>query len=79
MINILSANDYIGSVLTVECIEDLTHPDKKGQVTYSGNLKSIILESITIARLNAYRYLNEEQIKAISEKNIHYHFMEASS
>ena len=24
MINILSANDYFGSVLTVECIEDLT-------------------------------------------------------
>jgi hypothetical protein len=30
LINILSANDYIGSVLTIECVEDLTHPDKKG-------------------------------------------------
>jgi len=30
MINILSASDYIGNVLTIECIEDLTHPDKKG-------------------------------------------------
>lgn len=63
LINILSANDYIGSVLTIECVEDLTHPDKKGNlinsghITYSGNLKSIILESIQIARLNAYRYL----------------------
>jgi hypothetical protein len=30
LVNILSANDYIGSVLTVECVEDLTHPEKKG-------------------------------------------------
>ncbi|MFO0131263.1 MAG: hypothetical protein ACK52J_01445 [bacterium] len=30
LVNILSANDYLGHVLTVECVEDLTHPDKKG-------------------------------------------------
>jgi len=79
LINILSASDYLGSVLTIECVEDLTHPEKKGQVTYSGNLKNIILESITIARLNAYRYLSKSQQQEINEKNIHFHFMEASS
>jgi hypothetical protein len=30
LINILSASDYLGSVLTIECVEDLTHPEKKG-------------------------------------------------
>ena len=36
LINILSANDYIGSVLTVECVEDLTNPDKKGFINIKG-------------------------------------------
>jgi len=30
LINILTAINYIGVVYTVECIEDLTQPDKKG-------------------------------------------------
>lgn len=34
IVNILSANDYIGSVLTVECVEDLTHPEKKGNIKF---------------------------------------------
>lgn len=60
LVNILSVSDFIGHVLTLECIYDLTKPDKKGILTLSGNLKSVIQESVQIAKLNAYRYLTEE-------------------
>ena len=40
LINILSASDYIGNVLTIECVEDLTHPEKKG-LFFIKNIKNI--------------------------------------
>ena len=75
ILNILSVANQIGQVLKVECVYDKSKPDKKGEFTSSGNLKSVVQESIQIAKINAYRHLTEENIKAASEKNIHVHFM----
>lgn len=75
VLNILAASNHIGEVLKVECVYDLSKPDKKGEFTTSGNLKNVVQESIQVAKINAFRYLSEEQIKEASEKNIHVHFM----
>lgn len=75
ILNILSVANHIGHVLKVECVYDLSKPDKKGEFTTSGNLKNVVQESIQIAKINAFRHLNEEQSKKASERNIHVHFM----
>ena len=75
ILNILSVANQIGQVLKVECIFDKSKPDKKGEFTSSGNLKSVVQESIQIAKINAYRFLSSEQIKDVSERNVHIHFM----
>jgi len=56
--NVLSVSGYVGHVLTVECVFDTTHPDKKGLMHFSGNLKKVLQESITVAKINAYKYFN---------------------
>jgi len=48
-------------------------------VTYSGNLQKVLEESLTIAKLNAFRFLSEEQAKTMASKNIHVHFLDGSS
>lgn len=57
-VNILTVSGFVGHILTVECVYDLTNPDKKGMLTSSGNLKNILQESLTIAKINAFRFLN---------------------
>jgi len=65
-------------VLKIECLHDLSHPDKKGQFTSTGNLKNVLQESLMIGRLNAFNYLTEEERKLASEMNIHIHFTEGA-
>ena len=72
-------SDFLGHVLTVECVFDLTRPEQKGQLYSSGNLKTVLQESLNIAKLNVYRYLSDEQINTVKNQNIHVHFMQAAS
>lgn len=79
VVNVLTVSGFIGSVLTVECVEDLSSPNKKGNFSMSGNLKTVLQESVNIAKINAHNFLNEEQIKSVSQKNIHVHFTHAGT
>jgi len=74
-LNILTVTGFTGFAMTVECVFDQSHPDKKGQLTSSGNLKNVLQESLTVSKINAFRYLNPDQIKMLGEKNIHVHFL----
>jgi ATP-dependent Lon protease len=74
-VNILTVGDFVGHVMTVESVYDMSQPEKKGALTFSGNVKQVLGESVSIAKINAYRLLNSEQVKQASEKNIHVHFM----
>lgn len=65
-------------MLKVECLFDKSKPDKKGEFSSSGNLKNVVQESLQIAKINAYRFLSQETIDKIAEKNIHVHFMSGS-
>jgi endopeptidase La len=73
--NVLTVSGFTGNVLSVECVYDLGVTDKKGQFTSSGNLQKVLQESLTIAKINACRFLGSEKAKEIIEKNIHIHFL----
>jgi len=77
--NVLTVSGYIGHVLSVECVFDLTHTEKRGMFTFSGNLQRVLQESLTIARINAARFLTPEKIKEANNQNIHIHFLSGSS
>jgi len=77
--NVLTVSGFVGHVLSVECVYDLTNTEKKGQLTSSGNLQKVLQESLNIARINALRFLSPEKIKEISEKNIHVHFLQGAT
>ena len=55
----LTVSGFTGHVLKVECCKDLSSPERKGNITSSGNLKNVIQESLIIAKINAYKYLTE--------------------
>lgn len=42
VVNVLTVAGFVGEVLTVECVLDLSQPEKTGNFTYSGNLKNVI-------------------------------------
>jgi Lon-like ATP-dependent protease len=73
--NVLTVSGFTGNVLSVECVYDLGVTDKKGQLTSSGNLQKVLQESLTIAKINACRFLGPEKAKEIIDKNIHIHFL----
>jgi len=79
VVNVLTVAGFVGKVLTVECVQDLSSPNKKGNFSMSGNLQNVLQESVNIAKINAHNFLNDEQIKELSEKNIHIHFTEAGT
>lgn len=79
VVNVLTVSGFVGKVLTVECVEDLSSPNKKGNFSMSGNLQNVLQESVNIAKINAHNFLNEDLIKALSQKNIHVHFTEAGT
>ena len=41
----------------------------------TGNLKTVIKESLEVGRLNCVKYLNEEEKEKLEKKNIHIHLM----
>lgn len=69
----------IGHVLTVECCFDDTELDKKGQITASGNIKTVLQESLKLAKINAFKYLTEEQKQLVRDRTIHCHFTEGAT
>lgn len=77
--NVLTVSGFTGHVLSVECIYDPSSVDKKGQFSSTGNLQKVLQESLSIARINALRFLPADKIKEISEKNIHIHFLSGST
>jgi ATP-dependent Lon protease len=77
--NVLTVAGFVGEVLTVEAVFDQVTSEKKGQLTVSGNLKKVLEESVSIAKINAARYLSPEQREILSQKNIHLHFMQGSA
>lgn len=79
VVNVLTVSGFVGKVLTVECVQDLSSPNKKGNFSMSGNLQNVLQESVTIAKINAHNFLTEEQITELSQKNIHIHFTEAGT
>jgi Lon-like ATP-dependent protease len=79
VVNVLTVSGFVGKVLTVECVQDLSSPNKKGNFSMSGNLQNVLQESVNIAKINAHNYLTEDQIKQQSQKNIHIHFTEAGT
>jgi len=77
--NVLTVSGFTGHVMTVECINDLANQDKKGTLTSSGNLQKVLQESLTIARLVAFRFLPDEKIKEMADKNVHVHFLQGGT
>ena len=75
----MTVSGFIGHVMTVECIYDLSSNEKKGMLNSSGNLQKVLQESLTIARLVAFKYLPDEKIKEIAEKNVHVHFLQGGT
>jgi Lon-like ATP-dependent protease len=73
--NVLTVSGFTGNVLSVECVYDLGVTDKKGQFTSSGNLQKVLQESLTIAKINACRFLGAEKAREVIDKNIHIHFL----
>ncbi|CAD8070226.1 unnamed protein product [Paramecium sonneborni] len=78
-VNILTVGGMIGHVLTVESCFDESEVEKKGQIIASGNIKLVLQESLKLAKINAYKYLNEEQKQSLSKKAIHMHFTEGAT
>jgi Lon-like ATP-dependent protease len=78
-VNVLTVSGFVGHVLSVECVYDITNPEKKGQFSCSGNLQKVLQESLTIARLVALRFLPPEKIKEMSEKSVHIHFLQGGT
>ncbi|CAD8074774.1 unnamed protein product [Paramecium sonneborni] len=78
-VNILTVGGMIGHVLTVESCFDESEVEKKGQIIASGNIKLVLQESLKLAKINAYKYLNEEQKQLLSKQAIHMHFTEGAT
>ncbi|CAD8145644.1 unnamed protein product [Paramecium octaurelia] len=78
-VNILTVGGMIGHVLTVESCFDESEIEKKGQIVASGNIKLVLQESLKLAKINAYKYLNEEQKQLLSKSAIHMHFTEGAT
>ncbi|CAD8076184.1 unnamed protein product [Paramecium sonneborni] len=78
-VNILTVGGMIGHVLTVESCFDPSEQEKKGQILSSGNIKSVLQESLKLAKINAFKYLNEEQKQKLSTSAIHMHFTEGAT
>eukprot|EP01017_Pseudomicrothorax_dubius_P047488 TRINITY_DN8544_c0_g2_i2.p1 TRINITY_DN8544_c0_g2~~TRINITY_DN8544_c0_g2_i2.p1 ORF type:complete len:205 (-),score=57.43 TRINITY_DN8544_c0_g2_i2:8-622(-) len=78
MAHVLTVAGFVGEVLTVECVFDASHPEKKGAFSASGNLKKVLEESLVVARIVAARFLSQEQINFARERSIHVHFKGAS-
>ena len=77
--NVLTVSGFVGHVMTVECIFDPSLQDKKGALTSSGNLQKVLQESLSIARMVAFRYLPEDKIKEFADKNVHIHFLQGGT
>ncbi|CAD8158707.1 unnamed protein product [Paramecium pentaurelia] len=78
-VNILTVGGMIGNVLSVESCFDESEIEKKGQIIASGNIKLVLQESLKLAKINAYKYLNEEQKLQLSKSAIHMHFNEGAT
>lgn len=75
----LTVSGFTGSVLSIEVIHDLTHPEKKGHYTVTGNLQQVLQESLLIAKVNALRLLPKEVYDEAVTKNYHVHFLEGAT
>ncbi|CAK81802.1 unnamed protein product (macronuclear) [Paramecium tetraurelia] len=69
----------IGHVLTVESCFDLSETEKKGSIQASGNIKLVLQESLKLAKINAFKFLNEEQKQKLQNSAIHMHFTEGAT
>ncbi|CAK68840.1 unnamed protein product (macronuclear) [Paramecium tetraurelia] len=78
-VNILTVGGMIGHVLTVESCFDLSETEKKGQIQASGNIKLVLQESLKLAKINAFKFLNEEQKKKLQNSAVHMHFTEGAT
>ncbi|CAD8160202.1 unnamed protein product [Paramecium pentaurelia] len=78
-VNILTVGGMIGHVLTVESCFDLSETEKKGQILASGNIKLVLQESLKLAKINAFQFLNEEQKQKLQNSAIHMHFTEGAT
>ncbi|EGR30721.1 hypothetical protein IMG5_124880 [Ichthyophthirius multifiliis] len=80
-INILSVAGFVGEVLKLECVffNDFSDKETKGVFTATGNIQQVLQESLKIAKINAFQYLNEEQQKSLEKNNIHVHFLNAAT
>ncbi|CAD8145217.1 unnamed protein product [Paramecium pentaurelia] len=78
-VNILTVGGMIGHVLTVESCFDISETEKKGQILASGNIKLVLQESLKLAKINAFKFLNEEQKQKLQNSAIHMHFTEGAT
>ena len=70
---------FSGHVLSVEVIYDITNPEKKNNYTLTGNLKQVLQESLSIAKINALNLLPKDKVEEAMSKNYHIHFLQGSS
>lgn len=59
--NVMTVGNFVGNVLKMECMFDNTLSTQKGIMTATGNLKTVIKESLEVARYVASGYLNSEE------------------
>ncbi|CAD8166219.1 unnamed protein product [Paramecium octaurelia] len=78
-VNILTVGGMIGHVLTVESCFDLSETEKKGSIQASGNIKLVLQESLKLAKINAFKFLNEELKLKLQNSAIHMHFTEGAT
>lgn len=71
----MTVGGSIGNVLILECQFDKSDPEKKGQLTSSGNLQQVLQESLKLAKINAAKYFTDEELTLMSKSNIHVHFL----
>ena len=76
--NILATAGFSGNVMMVECVYD-PQGEQKGTLIGTGNLKTVLSESLLLAKMNAYRHLSSEKQAEIQEKNVRVHFLDAAS
>lgn len=57
-VNVLTVAGFIGEVLTVECVIDLSCPEKKGNFTCSGNLMTVIQVNLTLILINHFFFVS---------------------
>lgn len=79
VVNILSVGGFVGHVMKIECVFDNSQAaDKKGLFNSTGNLQTVLQESLKIAKINAFNVLSEEAKKNLAARNVHIHFMSGS-